>query len=187
MNNLDSNYSKSISARLLLIMELTELEISGFAEFTGVSESHLYALINGNRKLTGNVAAQIGRKLKLEGWEILQLDYNIPLSIRKSPMLVEFHKDYKNIPEYFTYSLYNRKSSKYIADLIHTDLFSHPVYIWEIKDFCKKSKKNYTSKSLSQILNYLVIKGELKSEKRPIKKRDGSFGKRIVDVFWREK
>ena len=180
-------YSAEIQKRIRLIMEFSGLEISGFSEFTQISESHLYAILNGKRKLTGKIAEQIGKRFEFDGWKILQLDYKIPVSIRKASLLLEFYSDNKDIAEYFVDTKDDRKASHFIEfGLINGKLLDEPKYVWEIRQICIEARRNYKSKDLSQLLLYLEEKGKLKKDKRPLKRKDGTFTEnRIVYVFYR--
>jgi len=182
----DKEYSKALGRRIKKLMKIAGLELSGMVEFTKVSDSHLYAIINGNRALTGKTANKLAKKFGLDVWMLLKLDYKIPQNIRKSTALQEFYRDFKNVPEYFSETRESRKASVFIEnEILKNDLFSTPKFIWEISEAFSKKGKLYTSKQLSQILTYLVRKKVLKCEKRPIKLRNGKTGKRIVDVFWK--
>ena len=185
-NTNDLKYSDAISERLLQIMENSGLTINGFSEITKVSESHVYALINGNRDLTGSIAEKLGKPFRLKGWQILQLDYKIPADLSKSSDLTNFRKEFRANIEYFTKTKNNNKSSYYIEYELLTDpMFTQPIYLWEIIDELNKRDKKYNSKELSQILHYLISKGKLKNKKQVIKLKNGGFGTRIVDVFWK--
>ena len=178
-------YSKALGERIKFLMEITGLELAGIAEFTKISDSHLYSLINGTRNLTGKTAERLANSFGLEGWMLLNLNHKIPHSIRKSTKLLEFYEDFKNIPEYFSSTIDTRKASLFVEKkLLKGIFFSVPKFIWEINAECDSMGYKYTSKQLSQILTYLVHKGIVKSEKRPIKLRNGQPGKRLVDVFW---
>lgn len=182
----NKEYSKALGIRIKNLMKVAGLELAGMVEFTKISDSHLYALINGNRTLTGKTADKLTRKFGLEGWMLLKLDYKIPQSIRKATELQEFYSNFKNVSEYFSATQESRKSSVFVEnEILNNDFFSTPKFIWEIREVFTKKGKLYTSKQLSQILTYLVQKKVLKYEKRPIKLRDGKIGKRIVDVFWK--
>jgi len=184
-NKNDTTYSKKLANRVSLIMTYAGLEISGFAEFTQISESHLYAILNGTRKLTGEVADQIGAKFEFEGWKILQLDYKIPTNIRKSPLLIKFYSENSSVTEYFIEKNNSSKTSYFVEDtLIKEGFFKSPKYVWQILEACKKAKKNISSKILSQTLLYLVEKGKLTKSKQFLLRKDGSFtNKRMVYVF----
>ncbi|MET0572775.1 MAG: helix-turn-helix transcriptional regulator [Pedobacter agri] len=183
--NENAEYSKALGERIKMLMETAGLELAGVAEFTQISDSHLYSLINGTRNLTGKTAEKLANSFGLEGWMLLNLNYKIPHSIRKSTKLLEFYANFKNVREYFSETLDTRKASSFIEKkLLKSNFLSAPKFIWEINAECSSKGYAYSSKQLSQILTYLVHKGVIKSEKRPIKLRNGEFGKRMVDVFW---
>jgi len=181
----NAEYSKALGERIKILMEIAGLELAGMAEFTKISDSHLYSLINGTRNLTGKTAEKLANSFGLEGWMLLNLNYKIPQSIRKSTKLLEFYANFKNVPEYFAETIDARKASAYIEKkLLKSGFLSTPKFIWEINAECNAKGYRYSSKQLSQILTYLVNKGVINSEKRSIKLRNGKFGKRMVDVFW---
>lgn len=188
MSNTNVSYNDIIIDRLQLILQYTGLEIPGFSEFTGVSESHLYALLNGTKKLTGTTADKIGNKIGIPGWKILQLDYEISDSISKHPEVVKFYKTYKGVKDYFTDSRNQGTQSYYLEYiLLNTDFFKKERYVWEVVDECKKSNRKYKSKDISQALHYLTTKGMLNKTKRQFKSKDGSFKDRMVYVFFKLK
>jgi len=186
MANTKTNYSDLVGNRIKSLIELLGLEIAGFAVFTKISESHIYAIINGNRKLTGEVADQMTKDLPINGWQLLQLDYEITSTVKNSRVLKDFYKNYSNNSEYFIDNRTTRKSSQRISDLIKKDAtFKNEQYVWEIREYLKQHKINPTSKELAQILKYLVVKGELQSKKAPLKLRNGLYGERMVDVYFK--
>ena len=181
-----SDYNKTIRARLLRIMEIAGLERPGLAEFTKISDSHLYALLNGTRNITGETADKIGVGFKLQGAQILNLNFEIPAQIRKSTLLLEFYESYSGNPEYFIETKSTMKDAYYIEHtLLPTSLFEKSVYVWQVKEACKEDKKNLTSKQISQKLNYLVQKKKLIAIKRKLKKKNGEDGDREVLVYRR--
>lgn len=183
--NENAEYSKALGERIKMLMEIAGLELAGIAEFTKISDSHLYSLINGTRNLTGKTAEKLANSFGLEGWMLLNLNHKIPQSIRKSTKLLEFYANFKNVHEYFSENLDTRKASSFIEKkLLNSNFLLVPKFIWEISAECSSTGHKYSSKQLSQILTYLVHKQLIKSEKRPIKLRNGKFGKRMVDVFW---
>jgi hypothetical protein len=180
------DYNMAIRARLLRIMEITGLERTGLSEFTKISESHLYALLNGTRNITGETADKIGAGFKLQGAQILNLNFEIPVQIRKSPLLLEFYESHADNPEYFTDTKATMKDASYIEHkLLYTSLFEKSVFVWQVKEACKEDKKNLTSKQISQKLNYLVQKKKLIATKRKLKKKNGEDGDREVLVYRR--
>jgi plasmid maintenance system antidote protein VapI len=185
-NGKDKNPKETIGERVQRLMDLAELEIDGFAEYLSISPSHLYAILNGNRDLTVDIADKVGSAFDLKGSQILRINYRIPKRIKKSESLNKFYEENKNVESYFIKTRGERKDSYYIEhDLFNSNLFDSPIYIWELKEYCQKAGKNYTSKRLSQILNYMVDRKKLKKKKRPLKLRNGKYGKRKVDVFFK--
>jgi plasmid maintenance system antidote protein VapI len=181
-----SDYNKAIRTRLLRIMEIAGLERTGLAEFTKISDSHLYALLNGTRNITGEIADKIGAGFKLHGAQILNLNFEIPAQIRKSAALLEFYELYSGNPEFFIETKATMKDAYYIEHtLLYSSLFEKSVYVWQVKEACKEDKKNLTSKQISQKLNYLVQKKKLIATKRKLKKKNGEDGDREVLVYRR--
>lgn len=182
----NSSSSNTFTERLERLMNLSGLEIAGFAEFTGVSESHIYALLNGTRELTIEIADKIALGFNFKGWQLLKLDYKLTNTVRKAPILLKFYKENKGVHDYFITTRDDRKAAYFIEnELLISDLFDKPVYVWEVREACAASGRKYTSKRVSQILNYLVSTKKLKSKKKPIKLKNGAVGTRIVDVFFR--
>jgi plasmid maintenance system antidote protein VapI len=185
--NKHTGYSALISERILLLAKNSGLTITGLSEITKVSESHIYALINGNKKLKGDIAEKLGRPFKLQGWQLLRLDFEIPSNFNKSSDLISFRKEFKGNIEYFYETKNKIKTSHFIEnEFLNNPIFNEPVYLWEIIEKLKSIGKQYSSKDLSQILHYLIIKNKLLSEKRPLKLKHGGFGSRLVDVFFKE-
>jgi len=181
-----NDYAKTISQRVRELMKLSGLELPGFADYLNLSESHLYAILNGTRDLTEDIADRVASAFDLKGGQILRLNYKIPKNTRKSESLNKFCEENKNVKSYFTHTREERKDSYFIEnDLYRTSLFDKPVYIWEIKEYCESVGKKYTSKRLSQILKYMVETKRLKSKKKALKLRNGEYGKRVVDVFYK--
>ena len=186
--NKHTDYSTFIRERILLIAKNSGLTITGLAEITNISESHLYALINGNRKLNGDIAEKLGKPFKLHGWQLLRLDFEIPINFDKSTDLIRFRKEFKDNIEYFYETKNKNKLSHFIEnEFINNLIFDEPVYLWEIIESLKRINKQFSSKDLSQILHYLVKKNKLFSEKRLLKLKNGGFGIRKVDVFFKKK
>jgi plasmid maintenance system antidote protein VapI len=182
----DRVYKQKISQRVQNLMDASGLEVSGFAEYISISDSHLYAILNGTRDLTEDVAEKIGEAFNLKGSQVLRLNYRIPKSIKKSESLNNFCVENKNVESYFKSTRSERKDSYYIEnDLYNTGLFDSPIYIWEVKEYCLNAGRKYTSKRLSQILRYMVDRKILKSKKKRLKLRNGEYGERMVDVFFK--
>jgi len=182
----DPNYSEALADRLRYIMETIGLELPGFALFIGKSESHVYSLLSGRRGITNDIAKDLGSKLEFDGSKIFKLNQPIPSSIINGKYLNNFKQQYINNPEYFVSTKIDRKLSYYVQfELVNTDLFDSPRYVWEVNDVCRKFGKVFKSDTLSKILKHLVTKGVLQSKKEPIKLRNGSYGSRKVDVFFK--
>ncbi|MFI5136245.1 MAG: hypothetical protein ACHQIM_00370 [Sphingobacteriales bacterium] len=185
--NKHTEYSAFISERILLIAQNSGLTITGLSEITKVSESHIYALINGNKKLKGDIAEKLGRPFKLQGWQLLGLDFEIPGNFNKSTDLISFRREFKGNIEYFYETKNKIKTSHFIEkEFINNPIFDEPVYLWEIMESLKGIGKQYSSKDLSQVLHYFATKNKLLSEKRPLKLKSGGFGTRMVDVFFKK-
>lgn len=180
-----SDYNSTIRARLLRIMEIAGLERAGLAEFTKISDSHLYALLNGTRNITGETADKIGAGFKLQGSQILNLNFEIPAQLRKSAALLEFYELYADNPEYFIETKAAMKNSYYLDRMIETPLFKKSVYVWQVREACKEDNQDMSSKEISQKLNYLADKKKLIVTKKKMKKKNGQEGKREVLVYRR--
>jgi len=186
-NNEPSAYSIVIRKRLKLIMEIAGLEVAGFSEFTKVSVSHIYAISNGRKNLTAQTANKIAIGFKLNGWNILNPDFKITEAI-KSPALNKFYADHKEATDYFKETISERKDSYFFEhELIPTGIFDKPVYIWEVREACIALGRNLSSKQIAQMADYLAATNKLESENRPIKKKNGDLGERIVKVYYLEK
>ncbi|MET1055517.1 MAG: helix-turn-helix transcriptional regulator [Pedobacter sp.] len=186
--NTDLNKKEGFSNRINHIMNTIGLEIAGFAELTGISESHIYALSNGTKGLTTEIAEKIAVPLKIRKTQILNPAYLISDSIRNAPAVKKFHNTFKKgNPEYFTETKAARKSSYFIEqELLPTDLFKEEVYGWQVRDACAERGINLSSKQVSQNLNYLVETKKLRSEKRKLKKKNGEMADREVYVYFRD-
>lgn len=180
------DYGNAIIERLKLVMELAGLEISGFSVLTDLSESQIYSLLSGRRTLTEKVAIRIGESLGFNGLMIFNLQQDIPEGIKRSDNLKKFSLKYKDNHEYFIDTKIDRKPAYFLEfEVLSTNFFNKPKYVWEVNDFCKELGRKFISDKLKKYLNYFVTISKLKSEKRPIKLRKGGFGQRMVDVFWK--
>jgi hypothetical protein len=183
----DSTLNTSVRNRFKAIFNLADLTIAGFNQFTGISESHLYAILNGTRKLTKEVAQIVGNKLNFDGLDILILTSKIPKTFSKNDNLNNFKSEFKDNPEYFLSTQPLRKKSKDVENIINqTSIFDQPIYLADAREKINSYSilHQYSSNDLSKILNQLVKANKL-SKKRDLKKlKNGKFGKRIVDVFF---
>lgn len=182
----ETQYAEALIERIKIVIKFSGLEIPGFAEFTGISESHLYAILNGNRVVSGDIADRISNPFGLKGWQLLRLDIDISKKLKRTPELNKFYVEYRGVRDYFRNTKSEIKSSKYIENvLLQSGFFKTPVYISEIREACEQAGNKLSSKRVSQILNYLVYKGLLKKKKKRIKLKNGQYGDRLVDVFFK--
>lgn len=182
----NDSYRTLVIKRIQKIIEMSGLELSGFAVFVHISESHLYAILNGNREVTEDVAERIGAAFNIKGGKILRLNYKIPSKLKKSNELNNFYEQNRNISSYFVDTRSARKDSYYIEnELLQSGVFDEPIYIWEIRNYCESKGKKYSSKRLSQILEYMYKTNRLRRDKRPIKLRNGGYGKKKVYVYFK--
>jgi plasmid maintenance system antidote protein VapI len=183
----NDSYKVLIAKRIKKIIELSGLELIGFATFVNISESHLYAILNGNREVTEDIAERIGSAFNLNGGKILRLNYKIPKGLKKSQRLNNFYEDNKEVNSYFVGTRSERKDAYYIEnDLLRSHIFDKPIYVWELREYCESKGKKYTSKRLSQILDYLVKTKKLQHDKRAIKLRDGGYGTKKVYAYYKK-
>lgn len=180
------SYKKFISTRIENLLLLAGLEVEGFAQYLSISTSHMYAIQNGTRELTSDIANRMGAAFNISGANILRVSYGLPKNLKKSDDLNKFYDENKSVKSYFRNTRIERKDSYFVErEIKNSNLFDTPIYIWEIKEFFEAKGKKYDSKQLSQILNYMVIRQILKKKKKSIKLRNGKFGNRMVDVFYK--
>lgn len=183
-----NSYSTQISKKLLLIMTITDLDIAGFAEFLNRSASHIYGILNQTRPLSDNLASELGKKLNFDGSKIFNLNSRIPNTIDKSEELIKFKKDNAHNEEYFISSKSSRSSNTFVIEvLIKSGYFNNGYkYLYEIKEYCEKElKRIFVKDQLSKALQYAVKIDQLKSVKKNIKLRNGNYGSRKVDVYFK--
>jgi len=179
-------YKEFIATRVEDLMNLAGLEVEGFAEYLNISTSHMYAIQNGTRELTSEIANRMGTAFNISGADILRASYRLPKNLKRSNELNNFFDKNKSVKSYFRNTRIERKDSYFIENEIHnSDLFDTPRYIWELKEYCESRGKKYNSKQLSQILNYMVIRKLLKKRRSLLKLRSGEYGNRMVDVFYK--
>lgn len=186
-NKNSSGYSKTQGERIQRLMKLSGLELIGFAEFTGVSESHIYAIINGRKELTEKTADKIAASFGLHGYQLLDSGFKLTKKLSNTPSLNKFYKENKRVHDYFINTRIDRKVAYFIEhEILTKKTFNNPFYVSDVRDACFESGKRYASKRVSQTLNYLVEMGKLKSKKAPMKLKDGTLGMRIIDVFFKK-
>ena len=180
----NSDYSKAISLRIKTILALSGLEIAGFAEFTNISESHLYAIINGTRNLTRYSANKIAQRFNIKVSQLLNPKFEITSEIGNSKFLTKFYEEYKLVPGFFQKTRNDRKKSHYIeTELLKNHFFYTPASVADVKAACDDAGKKYNSKQISQILNYLVSTKKLEKRKIPVKLKSAKSGKRVISIF----
>lgn len=176
--------SKQLAARLTKLRKIAGLEISGFAEFTNISESHVYALLIGTRDITEEISEKISNRFGIQSQQLLNNSFKLTEELRSAPLLKKFYLDEKQTPSYFMQTKSDRKASFFIeTELFNSGFFDKPVCVSDVRSACLKKKKQYTSKQISQILNYMADRKILKRKKKPIILVNGKTGKRMVDVF----
>jgi plasmid maintenance system antidote protein VapI len=179
---------KTQSERIEKLMQISGLELSGFAEFTGVSESHIYAIINGTKELTQRTAEKIAAPFEIKGTQLMNSNFKLTQKLNKTLLLTKFYKENKGVHKYFINTRVDRKVAHFIEHEILTQKqFNRTFSVGEVRQACLEEGKKYTSKRVSQVLNYLVETNNLKSKKKQIAKKDGTLGVRVVDVFWKVK
>lgn len=166
-------------------MDKAGLQLVALAEFTGISESHLYGILNGTKKLTGPVADQIATKFNMQGWQLLHLEYALPRSLNTIQELQEFYEEYRHARNFFTHEIKLKPATQIEQLLLNGNFLNQKRSIAEILAHCKAHGLNLNSKQLSQHLHYLGQKSLLQKEKQKITLKDGSLGNRLIDVFWK--
>lgn len=167
-------------------MKIAGLEISGFAEFTNISESHVYALLNGTREITEGAAEKIANKFGISANNLTDISYKLTEELGNAPQLKKFYTDTKQTASYFIKTNTEEKRSFFVENKLYkSGFFDKPVYVKEVRSYCSQNDFPYTSKQISQILNYMVDRKLLKRKKKPIKLANGKTGKRMVDVFYK--
>ncbi|RXK60664.1 XRE family transcriptional regulator [Lacibacter luteus] len=178
--------SKQLTARLIKLRKISGLEISGFAEFINISESHVYAMLNGTREITEGAAEKIANKFGISAKNLTDRSYKLTEELRNAPLLKNFYNDTKHTTSYFIKTNSEGKSSFFVENKLYkSGFFDKPVYVKEVRSACSQNGFSYTSKQISQILNYMVDRKLLKRKKKPIILANGKTGKRMVDVFYK--
>lgn len=175
---------KSPGERVYKLIQLSGLELSGFAEFTSISESHIYAVINGTKELTENTADKIADVFDLKGFQLLNPNFRLTKKLSNASSLVKFYKENKGVYKYFVNTRIDRKVAYFIEyEVLSKKQFAFPFTVGKVREACLEAGRKYTSKRISQVLNYLVATNKLRRKKEHIIKKDGNTGKRFVDVF----
>lgn len=181
----EKSYNKIISKRIIQILHYSNLEIKGIATITDKSIDIFYAIINLRKKLSPELARAIGKALDFDGSIIFNINIDIPHTISESQNLKKFRDENINNIEYFSDLWSANKDSTFIKrELIYNGFFSEQRYTWEISDELRFLKREISPDLLKSQLKYLVSKNELKSKLAPLKKRNGSYGTRLVNVYY---
>lgn len=166
-------------------MNLAGLEISGFAEYIEVSESHIYAILNGNRELTSDIADKIARGFNIDGSDLLRSGANFTKANIDKKKLENFYSENKGVSDYFASTKAERKVALYIeSHVLSSGLFSAPVTVAQVRKYCIENGKALPSKRISQILKYLVAQKKLKRAKKPMQLKSGKLGNRLIDYYY---
>lgn len=182
----DDLYNKEISKRIALIIEYTNLEILGFAKFIDVSKDIIYSILSERRILSNKIAKTIGEKLNFDGHIIFNLNVLIPETIKSSEKLILFKKANKHNLNYFVSTWNDKKLSTIIkTKLINRLFFEEHKYTWEVTNELKKYVRDINPDLINKQLKYLAETGELKSDKALLKLRNGSYGVREVDIYFK--
>lgn len=181
----DQSYNKIISKRIVRILEYSKLEIKGIAALTGKSIDIFYAIINLRKRLSPELAKTIGETLDFDGSIIFNINVEIPPSIGNSMKLKTFRDANIMNKEFFSDLWSEDKDSTFIKkNLIYKGYFSENRYTWEISDALATVGRDIDPNLLKSHLKYLVAKELLKSKRAPIKKRNGEYGMRKVNVYY---
>lgn len=187
MEGKSKEYLIAIANRIKTIMDITDLDVAGFAEFLNKSTSHIYGILNQNRTVSESFATEIGNKLDFDGARIFNLNSRIPSSISKSDLLIKFKANHKHNPEYFLSSKSDRSANTFITEiLVKSDCFADGYkYLKEIRKYCAEQlNREFIDDQLTKALQYAVSTKKLKFKKKPILLKNGGFGKRQVDVYY---
>jgi len=180
--------SEEIKARLLELINLSNLEIQGFAELVNISESHLRSLLNGKRDFTEDMVSRIGSPFNLTAAKFL--DTNFKLTKRKvnTPILNKFYEENKANSAYFLEQKEFRKDSLFIKNnlILKGNFFKSPKYVSDVREKCGELDKYFASKKISQILNHFAYIGILERYHDFKINKNGEKGKRLLSLFYKK-
>lgn len=180
---------KNISAenfrkRLQRLLTLSGLELSGFAEFTGISESHLYSLLNGTREITDKTAKKIANSFDIRVDMLLKSGSRIDPAIASTQKLLNFYEANKGVHKNFANTRVDRAPSYFVQfEILPQKQFNIPFTVEGVRKACTEGGKKFTSKKVAQVLEYFVTIQKLKSRKERIIKKDGNLGSRFINVY----
>lgn len=186
MASKDSSEQTNLGKRVENLMRISELEISGFADFTGVSESHLYAVINGTKQLNKKTANKIAAQFNLSSRQLLNQKFKLTKKLKQAPALLKFNSENKGVHDYFIKTKIDRKVAYFIGqEILPKKKFDTQFSVSDVRNYCIEAGKNYTSKRVSQVLNYFVDRKKLGRKKITYVLKNGIKGKRMIDVFYK--
>ncbi|HUN04105.1 MAG TPA: helix-turn-helix transcriptional regulator [Niabella sp.] len=170
--------------RLQRLLTVSGLELSGFSEFTGVSESHLYSLLNGTREITYKTANKIAAPFDVDGSMLLKPSFKIDKKFADTKQLLDFYKANKGVHKYFANTRVDREASYFIQfEVLSQKQFNLPFTAKVVRLACAEAGRKFTSKRVAQVLEFLVMIQKLRSRKERITKKDGKLGNRLINVY----
>lgn len=174
-------YNRALSQRISELIDISGLSISAFADFIHISESHLYAILNGNR----NVAPATLDKIK-EALPFKVGDFTL-LSRKISKRNIDF----TNLNNFKDENKFRLKQESDLSLVIENELmkngslFKNSVTTGQIRLYLKQAGKTFSSKMVSQKLEYLVIQGRLNKKQEAMKLKNGEIGKRQINYYFK--
>lgn len=179
--------SEETKSRLLELINLSKLEIPGFAELVNISESHLRSLLNGKRSFTEDMINRIGGPFSLTAVKFLNPNFKLTKLKINTPVLNKFYEENKTNATYFLEQKEFRKDSLFIKNnlILKGDFFKTPKFVSDVREECGELDKYFASKKISQILNYFVDTGILERYYGFIIKKNGEKGNRLLSLFYK--
>ncbi|MGN6531957.1 MAG: hypothetical protein ACTHK0_09415 [Ginsengibacter sp.] len=180
--------SEELRARLLELINLSNLEIPGFAELVNISESHLRSLLNGKRNFTEEMANRIGNPFNLNAAKFLDTNFKLTKQKINTLILNKFYEENKVNSAYFLEQKEFRKDSLFIKNnlILKSDFFKSPKFVSDVRERCGELDKYFASKKISQILNYFAYTGILERYHDFQIKKNGEKGKRLLSLFYKK-
>lgn len=184
MGKTNEEYKTIVAKRVKAIQLLSDLEIEGFAQITGLSKDIFYSIYSGRRRLTPETAKIIGQSLDFDGSIIFDLNTPIPVSIKNSINLKRFRREHAYNIEFFSKSWSEKKLAQIIkSKLIDKGFFASPKYTSDVKNELMSLGETVNSDLLNKQLKYFTVKGELRKYKTKLKNKFGEDLKREVYVY----
>ncbi len=184
MGKTNEEYNLIVAERVKAIQLLSDLEVEGFAQITGLSKDIFYSIYSGRRRLTLETAKIIGESLDFDGSIIFDLNTPIPSSIKHSVNLKRFKREHIYNVEFFSKSWSEKKLSKIIeSKLIEKGFFSSPKYTSDVMKELISLGEVANNDLLNKQLKYFTIKGQLRKYKAKLKNKFGEELNREVYVY----